>query len=90
MSDSEESHYAIEDEDDPVKDAKFAAVKFFCEENRKIHYVAIKDIENFVLHDYSKPKSVKYKIDSHGNNVMEPAQILAVAGQYFIPHSCKK
>lgn len=73
MSDSEGSESSDQE-------ARFAAVRFFCEENKKIHYVSIKDIDNFEVNDYSKPKRVKYGIDINGDHITEPAQILAVAG----------
>lgn len=71
-----------EDEDSNYK-VMFASVRFFCEESNKIQYVSTKDIEDFVLDDYSNPKRVKHGVDSNGEMIFEPAQILAVAGEYY-------
>lgn len=71
------------DSEDSLDEERFAAVRFFCEENKKIHYVSTTDIEDFDSNDFSKPKMVKYGVDDNGEKIFEPAQILDAAGEYL-------
>lgn len=63
----------------------FAAVRFFCDESKKIHYLSADDIEDFTLNDYSKqPKWVKYGVDENREIIFEPAQVLSVSSEYLL------
>lgn len=64
---------------------RFAAVRFFAEENNKIHYVSVRDIRDFSPNDLSEAKYVKSNKETSSCEPMyEPAQILEVSGNFSL------